>query len=78
MAANSNQMNKYNQPAFMFDIAQLVKLLLLIAQYNYFLQTQNTIYLMMHLWRMNWKYVLMFRLRTNDDDEYPWLVAGAG
>ena len=34
MAANSNQMNKYNQPAFMFDIAQLVKLLLLIAQYN--------------------------------------------
>ena len=63
----------------MFDIAQLVKLLLLIAQYNYFLLIQNTIYLMMHLWRMNWKYVLMFRLRTNDDDEYPWLVAaGAG
>ena len=48
MVANSNQMNKYNQPAFMFDIAQLVKLLLLIAQYNYFLLTQNTIYLMMH------------------------------
>ena len=63
----------------MFDIAQLVKLLLLIAQYNYFLLTQNTIYLMMHRWRMNWKYVLMFRLCTNDDDEYPWLVAaGAG
>ena len=60
MAANSNQMNKYNQPAFMFDIAQLVKLLLLIAQYNYFLLTQNTIYLMMHRWRMNWKYVSMF------------------
>ena len=60
MAANSNQMNKYNQPAFMFDIAQLVKLLVLIAQYNYFLQTQETIYLMMHRWRMNWKYVLMF------------------
>ena len=44
----------------MFDIAQLVKLLVLIAQYNYFLQTQKTIYLMMHRWRMNWKYVLMF------------------
>ena len=44
MAANSNQMNKYNQPAFMFDIAQLVKLLVLIAQYNYFLLTQNNMF----------------------------------
>ena len=69
--------NKYNQPAFMFDITQLVKPLLL-AQYNYFLLTQNTIYLMMYLWRMNWKYVSMFGLPANDDDECPWLVAGAG
>ena len=61
----------------MFDITQLVKPLLL-AQYNYILLTQNTIYLMMYLWRMNWKYVSMFGLPANDDDECPWLVAGAG